>query len=114
MTDLIAVRMTPEFLAQTRTVASAQGFLSVQEYVREAVRRDIYQHHKTWLDALVQSAKGKKIKELTPAQRDDLARRFMREKEQYEKETTHVAKPADAFAQHMMFEEWRKSKGLKD
>ncbi len=114
MTDLVAVRMQPEFLSQVRVVATAQGFLSVQEYVREVVRRDLYQHYKRELDAIIASAKGKKTKELTRAERDDLARRFMREKEQYEKETAHVAKPADAFARYQKFDEWRKSKGLRD
>ena len=80
MADMIAVRMTPEFLGQVRTVANAQGYLSVQEYVRDAVRRDIYRHHKTWLDALVKGAKGKKTRQLTPEDR-------MRIFEEIERET---------------------------
>jgi len=79
MADLVAVRMQPEFLNTVKTVANAQGFLSVQEYVRDAVRRDIYNHYKRKLDEIIASAKDVKPIRPTPEQRDAWARAYMRE-----------------------------------
>ena len=79
MNSMVNVRMPPELLAQTETVAKERGYLTVQEYVREAVRQDIerYRRLRRELDAIVASAKGVKARKLTVRERERLAEREM-------------------------------------
>ena len=76
MNTIMNVRMSPELLAQAETVAKVRGYLTTQEYVREAIRQDVekYLRIKNGLDAIIHSAKGIVPKKLTRAQRDALAK----------------------------------------
>lgn len=76
MNTIMNVRMSPELLTQAETVAKARGYLTTQEYVREAIRQDVekYLRIKRELDAIIDSAKGVIPKKLTREERDALAR----------------------------------------
>jgi Arc/MetJ-type ribon-helix-helix transcriptional regulator len=116
MSDLIALRLPPDLLAEIRETAAARNYLSIQEYLRDAVRRDLERYHqaKAELDAIITSAKKVTPRHMTRAERDKLARTYSKELAQYEKETLGTLKPVDGFAQHEHFLAWRKSKGLRD
>jgi|GEM_PF-4735594 len=84
MNTIVNVRMDGEMLSKTEKVAKEQGYLSVQEYMREAVRKDIEQYNrlKAELDAIIDSAKKVKPRYLTREERDALAKKPLTAKEQ--------------------------------
>lgn len=82
MNTMLSVRMSPEMMSQTEIVAKERGYLSVQEYIRETVRRDIERQQKAELDAIIASARNVKPRHLTIEERNRLAREPLTQKEQ--------------------------------
>ena len=76
---LVSVRLPPALLEASERIAQFDGYASTQEFIRDAVRRQVQGHDLTMFKQLQGIAKGKKIKRLTRAQREALAHEFMRE-----------------------------------
>jgi Arc/MetJ-type ribon-helix-helix transcriptional regulator len=91
MGTIVNVRMSPEMLEQTTRIARDRGYLSVQEYMREAVRQDAerYRLLKEELDKITASAKRVTPRRLTAEDYAQMAR------------TAHTRKltPAERLAQ---------------
>ena len=80
-TELVSLRMPKQLLQDSENIAHERGFVSVQEYLREAIRKDIEkikeQKLRTQLDTIIAQS-GTRKKKLTAKNRDDLAKEFIK------------------------------------
>lgn len=75
---LISLRISRELLKESETIARAEGYSNTQEFIREAIRRQVEERRQRIIDdvsRLYGMAKGKQVKEPGREERDDLARK---------------------------------------
>lgn len=78
-TSLVSLRMPKQLLQDSENVAQEKGFISVQEYMRDAIRKDVEQLKEQKLRAQLDLAiaqSGSRRKTLTTKERDALAKEF--------------------------------------
>lgn len=76
---LVSVRFPPQLLADTERIVQSQGYASTQEFIREAVRRQVQEQNIVNLKRLIGVAKGHTTKSMTAKERDTMALDLMRE-----------------------------------
>lgn len=74
---LVSVRFPPQLLADSERIVKDQGYASTQEFIREAVRRQVQEQNLANLKRLAGIGKGQNIKSLTRAERDAIALDFL-------------------------------------